>query len=280
VLRSMLLPGDRRPRKGRHRLLRSAVAIPIAVVALLVTASPAFAWTDWGYLALQAPCCGGAALQGDRASLTAPGLGSASTETAVNSSVRAGGDITCSPSDYFCTTQLIQIGFMVDNGLGQPGSCGSSLGSLIVYAESYNKNTGESCYGLGSLPWSTTAKYSDARQTSGVWQVFYNGGLPQGKTITNTSMGNASEITSGAEVGCKGTDLNRFPTQASCNVMDRGWSTTYGSPGDTPWQRYNSSQGWVTIQSNNKLCNGGDTCSGGNWGFSTGSFPSTWQVYR
>jgi len=59
--------------------------------------------------------------------------------------------------------------------------------------------------------------------------------------------------------------------------LSLNWSARFGGAGQKPWQRYNKTQGWVTIQSWNATCNGpGNICTGGSWIWDTATFPTSW----
>jgi hypothetical protein len=117
--------------------------------------------------------------------------------------------------------------------------------------------------------------YSTAKQSNNQWQFFVDGN-PQLSSpliqMQGTYAPNAKLVKAGGEVVWSSSVSGPEPVT---------WTALYGGSGNTPWQRFNINPniGWYTIQRNNAICNGPpNTCTGGAWSFSTGSFPTVWSV--
>jgi hypothetical protein len=115
--------------------------------------------------------------------------------------------------------------------------------------------------------------YSVAQQANNKFQFFVDG-VPQLSSPLVEEQGasapNADVVAAGGEVvwgdGVSGPE----PVN---------WQAGFGGNGNVPWQRFNKALGWMTIQSNNGICDGPqNVCTGGGWSFSTDSFPTTWSV--
>jgi hypothetical protein len=175
---------------------------------------------------------------------------------------RAAGPATARGDNF---SALIQIAFQVTNGIVIDNNPDCTSTSLAYFGETWNINNPPThCFALGSTTPGTTHKYSVMKQDgTSTWQMFLDGVAPGGRIITVTFPGtNAKAIAAGGEiVYCD-----------SCSSAFNTWWGRYGKSGFTPWQRYNTNQGWLTIQQQTGSVNGG------GWTFSTASFPTVWTV--
>ncbi len=253
-----------------RRLVPPLVA---ALVALGLMCANAFAGNNLGRLSVSIPCCDGAALQGDRVSITNPSTAIIPPGYQALSSVIVGPDTQCSGTA--CLFTLLQIGVQSNNGVTLQSPACESL-ALIYWGES-NDYFGPSggvnqCWNLGAASGGATNRFSAQRQSQYLWQLFLNGVAPGGRLLYNRALNNVKSIYAGAEIACV-ADGDCLPTVAS-------WRAQFVSPGTTYWQRYNNNLDWRTIQQANGTCNGGATCTGGGWTLDTIRFPDSWAVYR
>jgi hypothetical protein len=51
------------------------------------------------------------------------------------------------------------------------------------------------------------------------------------------------------------------------------WEGQFGGAGNTPWQRWNGTLGWTTIQTPTRVRNDG------GWRFDTAQLPTVWWIY-
>jgi len=129
-------------------------------------------------------------------------------------------------------------------------------------------NTTVRCKALGQAV--SDHLYSVAQQSNNNFQFFVDGS-PQLASPLIKMMGtykpNAYQVAAGGEVVWDAVE------------QSFEWEARFAGAGNTPWQRFNNTLGWVTIQSNNGSCNGPPVqCTGGRWFFDTTSFPTTWGV--
>jgi hypothetical protein len=242
-------------RLASFRTLVTAMIGVVAATAFLVAPSAAFgSQSNIGSLALRAPCCAGAALQGSRASIQSP----------TSWTVPNGNHAIMRAEAEGAGDAIIQIAYQVTNNIVIDNNPDCTSPSLAYFGETWNINTSVRCYFLGSTSAGTTHKYSVMKQdNTSTWQMFLDGVAPGGRIITisfpNT---NAAAVAAGGEIVFCDT----------CSSAFTSWFGRYGQSGLTPWQRYNTTQGWSTIQSWT------NTINGGGWSFSTGSFPTVWTV--
>jgi len=251
------------PRRG------AAVAMICAVSALAAaSAGNAGLGNELGALLVQQPCCSGAALQGSRSYIQLPSSPSVGTKRQVLSQVGAEDTGTG-------TTQVDQIGITMDNNLviDADPTCFTPYNTLVGFYEwwDYSLNGGVRCKALGQV--TTGHLYSTAEQSNTKWQLFVDGNPQLSSPLIEmhgTYAPNAGRVKAGGEVAWDTSQSGPEPVN---------WQAIYGGSGNTPWQRFNNTLGWTTINANNAVCNGPpNICTGGSWTFSTGSFPTTWSV--
>jgi hypothetical protein len=254
-------------RLGARLLL--GVAMSVAAGAALAHAPAAVAYNnDFGALRVLQPCCGGASLQGSRATIRDPyfpvqilaGQLAATTVAAENNANNVGGG-------------LIQIGIEKNNGIAA-ASPECNVNSIHYFVESYDPINFSRCVFIGyaSEYTSVTHKYSVQRQLPSLnYQAFLDGVAPKGMVITAqpSSTGNVGLVQAGGEV------------VYNTSFSGAWWDAFYAGAGNTPWQRYNDTLGWVTINTPTNVCKGspGLNCSGATgWGVNTANFPTDWNV--
>ena len=140
--------------------------------------------------------------------------------------------------------------------------------SLAYLSEIFDHN-GTRCYFLEyAAGTSTTHRHSIQRQSSPsiAYQVFLDGVAPGGQIITGTpsTTGNVGLVGAGVEI-------TRRTTSSDFGLR---WDAQFAGNGNTLWQRWNGSLGWVTINQWTHQTNGG------GWSFSLSSFPTIWSVSR
>jgi hypothetical protein len=239
----------------------SVVVILLAGFSVAAGASASIN-NELGLLLLSRPCCNGASLQGSRSYIQLPSSPSAGNLHQVLSTVGADDTIL----------QVAQLGIQFDNNLvidGDP-NCFTPFNTLIGWYEWFDYvNFNTRCKSLGGV--TTGHKYTVDQQANTNWQ-FYVDGNPQLASpliqMQGTYAPNARDVKAGGEVAWSSTVSGPEPVN---------WQAIFGGNGNTPWQRFNNNEGWVTL-SNNGVCNGGSNCTGGSWVFHTDSFPSTWSV--
>ena len=228
-------------------------------------ASPANAIrNDLGELVVRQPCCDGAALQGSRSYIRLPSSPSVGNLHQVLSLVGAQDDVI----------QPAELGLTMDNNLvidGDP-NCYKPYNVVVGFYEWWDyATTGVRCKSLGQA--TTGHLYSIAQQANNNFQFFVDGNPQLASPLIEmrgTYAPNAHHVVAGGEVAWADSVSGPEPVN---------WQARFGGSGNTPWQRFNNTLGWVTIQSNNAICNGPpNTCTGGAWSFSTLSFPSDWSV--
>lgn len=233
------------------------LGVPLIAAALAFgSASTAYAGNSFGRENLVTPCCGGAALQGVRSSITQPSSEIVPNGEFALSSVAS--QQYASGTGYF-----LQAAVVYNNGLTIDNSTCTETG-LFYFAETSDGTTA-TCYFIGyaSSYSSAVHKYSLLKDssTSNNWTVYFDGVLPGGRTISEP-IGNAQLISGGGEI-------------AYCSICDPSgvtWVSTFAGSGNTPFQRYNFSTGWYTVQSfNNTNFNSG-------WSADLTNFPTSWTV--
>jgi hypothetical protein len=157
---------------------------------------------------------------------------------------------------------------VIDNDLG----CFKPYNSVVSFYEWYDyAAVTPRCKALGQT--SVGHLYSTAQQANNKFQFFIDGNPQLSSALVEmhgSHAPNADNVAAGGEVTYDASVGTAEPVN---------WQASFGGSGNTPWQRFNNVQGWVTIQSNNGICNGEqNVCTGGGWSFSTGSFPTTWSV--
>lgn len=256
-------------RSPLHRLLTpSARRVGVVVVVFLAlaggvpgsaTASHSLS-NNLGRLSVIQPCCGGASLQGSRASIRDPvfytlpygtgGLSSVSVEG--NSNLQGGG--------------LMQAGVKYSNQVGYHiANC--EVAPLGYWSEVFDQN-GTRCFFIGyaSSYSAATHKFSVQRQNPNTYyQVFMDGVPPAGLVITGTPSvdGNVGLVGAGGEITYR----------SGYSIAGVDWEGQFGGNGNTPWQRWNGTLGWVTIQTPNRVRNDG------GWTLDTATLPTVWYIY-
>jgi hypothetical protein len=243
------------------------VVLLLALVIFgLALASPASAITgELGELLVQQPCCNGAALQGSRSHIlfpNAPQVGNFRTVLSLVGAQDLGAN----------THQTGELGLLMDDNLIVDGdsNCFKPYNVVVGFYEWYDYSAGTvRCKALGQT--SVGHLYSVAQQSNSKFQFFVDGSAQLSSPLIEmhgSHAPNADQVAAGGEeVWADG--LSAEPVN---------WQASFGGNGNTPWQRFNNTLGWTTIQSNNAICNGGPSCTGGSWSFSTASFPTTWSV--
>jgi hypothetical protein len=254
---------SKRPNRTPARPLVAAVSAIAA--AVLAAAAPASAvHQELGELIVRQPCCSGAALQGARSHILFSNSPQVGNQRQVLSLVGAQDDVI----------QPGELGLTMDDNLvvdGDP-SCYTPYNTVVGFYEWWDYvNTTVHCKNLGQT--SVGHLYSVAQQSNNNFQFFVDGNpkLPSPLVeMRGSHRPNADQVAAGGEV---------VMADSVCCPEPVNWQASFGGNGNTPWQRFNNTLGWVTIQSNNFICNGPPgVCTGGGWSFSTGSFPTTWSV--
>lgn len=254
---------SRRAPAGRPR--RLAVLVALCAAALAVAAPAQALKHDLGELLVNQPCCNGAALQGSRSHILFPNSPQAGNLRQVLSLVGAQDDTGL---------QTNELGLTLDDNLVVDGdtSCYKPYNTVVSFYEWYDYvAVTPRCKAVGQT--SVGHLYSTAEQGNGRFQFFIDGVAQLSSPLVQmngTHSPNADNVAAGGEV----------TYDASVGTVEPvNWQASFGGNGNTPWQRFNFTLGWVTIQSNNGICNGEqNVCTGGGWSFSTGSFPTTWSV--
>jgi hypothetical protein len=178
-----------------------------------------------------------------------------------------------SAEDY--VIQPAELGLTMDNNLviDQDPACYTPYNSVLGYYEWFDYAGGNvtRCRSLGV---STTGHlYSIAQQSNLKYQFFVDGVAQLASPLVEmrgTHQPNAEAVRAGGEVVWDTSVSGPEPVN---------WGANFAGAGNTQWQRFNNTLGWVTIASNNAICNGAqNVCTGGAWSFATGSFPTTWSV--
>jgi hypothetical protein len=254
---------SRRAPAGRSRRLAIIVALCAAALAIAAPAQASLGH-DLGELLLNQPCCSGAALQGSRSHILFPNSPQVGNLRQVLSLVAAQDD----------ALQTNELGMTMDDNLVLNGdtSCFKPHNTVVSFYEWWDYvNVGTHCKALGQV--SAGHLYSTAQQANNNFQFFIDGNPQLSSPLVQmggTHAPNADNLAAGGEVTYDASVGGAEPVN---------WQASFGGNGNTPWQRFNKTQGWVTIQSNNGICNGAqNVCTGGGWSFSTGSFPTTWSV--
>lgn len=251
-------------RSSRRRIMMVGTLALLAFVAAGVGLAHAATSAVIGHLIVRQPCCSGAALQGSRSYIQLPGSPSVGDRRQALSLVGAE-DTVLQPGE---------LGIQMDNNLvvdGDP-NCYKPYNTLTGFYEWWDyANTTVRCRALGQV--TTGHLYSIAQQANNRFQFFVDGNPQLASPLIEmrgVSSPNANLVKAGGEVVWDTAVGGPEPVN---------WTATYGGSGNTPWQRFNNTLGWVTIQSNNAICNGPpNTCTGGGWSFSTLSFPTVWSV--
>lgn len=214
-----------------------------------------------GRLSVRQPCCGGAALQGSRATIRNPSLVVLPFGTGALSSISVEGNADLQGGG------LMQVGIKQSNAVGYDiATCEQS--SLSYWAEIFDQN-GTRCYFLGSAAGrSITHRYSLQKQSGSsiAYQVFLDGVAPGGRVITGTP-----SVTGNVGLVGAGVEITRRTTSSESGLR---WDGYFAGNGNTRWQRWNGTLGWVTINHWTHQTNGG------GWNFSLSSFPTIWSVSR
>ena len=219
---------------------------------------------DLGELLLNQPCCNGAALQGSRSHILFPNSPQVGNLRQVLSLVGAQDD----------KLQTNELGMTMDDNLVLNGdtSCFKPYNTVVSFYEwwDYAAGGGTHCKALGQV--TAGHLYSTAQQSNNKFQFFIDGVAQLSSPLVQmggTHAPNADNLAAGGEVTYDASVGGPEPVN---------WQAGFGGNGNTPWQRFNNSQGWVTFQ-NNGICNGPqNVCTGGGWSFSTASYPTTWSV--
>lgn len=235
----------------------------LVLAGILGTASARASHTsnNLARLGVLQPCCGGASLQGTRATIRSPTIASLPFGTGSLSSVSVEGNSNLAGGG------LVQVGIKQSNSVGYHfPNCEQP--SLSFWVEIFDLQ-GTRCYFLGAAAGtSTTHRYSIQRQSgpSINYQVFLDGVAPGGQIITGvpSTSGNVGAVGAGVEI-------TRRTTSSDIGLL---WNAQFGGNGNTLWQRYNATLGWVTI---NQWTN---QSNGGGWAYQLGGFPSVWSVSR
>lgn len=210
-----------------------------------------------GRLSVRQPCCGGASLQGSRATIRNPVFFNIPAGTGALSSVSVEGNADLAGGG------LMQAGVKLSNDVGyHTPNCEQP--ELAYWAEVFDQN-GTRCFLLGLPRRSTVHRFSIQRQNPNVYyQVFLDGVAPNGQVITGTpsTTGNVGIVGAGGEI--------TYRTGTSIAFVD--WEGRFAGAGNTLWQRWNGTLGWVTIQAPTHVSNSG------GWTIDTSSFPTVWSV--
>jgi hypothetical protein len=251
------------PVKGTPR--RFAVVATTAVALLVAAAAPAHAFhNELGELLVSKPCCNGDALQGTRSHILFPNAPQAGNLRQVLSLVGA----------QDLGAQTGELGLTLDDNLvlDLDPNCYKPYNVVVGFYEWYDyANLVTRCKSLGQA--TAGHLYSVAQQANNKFQFFVDGNAQLSSPLIEmhgAHAPNAERVVAGGEVTM---------ADSVCCPEPVNWHASFGGNGNIPWQRFNNTLGWVTIQSNNGICNGSpNTCTGGGWSFSTGSFPTTWSV--
>jgi hypothetical protein len=261
--------GRQHRRSHARRALGSSLwlAVIVAVCGTLVVAASAEASLghELGQLQLKQPCCNGAALQGTRSHILFPNAPQVGNLRQVLSLVGAQ-DIP--------GIQTGELGLTMDDNLVVDGdtSCYKPYNTVVGFYEWWDyAATMVRCKALGQT--SVGHLYSVAQQANNKFQFFVDGSPQLSSPLVEmhgNNAPNADIVVAGGETVWDSSVGGPEPVN---------WQASFGGNGNTPCQRFNKTLGWVTIQSNNAICDGPPTtCTGGGWSFSTSSFPTTWSV--
>jgi hypothetical protein len=255
-----------RSRRSVRRLARIGVLSALCAATLAIVApAQASLGHELGELIVRQPCCNGAALQGSRSHILFPNAPQVGNLRQVLSHVAAQ-DIP--------GTQTGEIGLTMDDNLviDNDTSCYKPYNTVVSFYEwfDYTAFTAR-CKATGQT--SVGHLYSIALQGNNKWQFFIDGTAQLSSPMVEmrgARAPNADQVVAGGETVWDASVGGPEPVN---------WQASFGGNGNTPWQRFNNTLGWVTIQSNNAICDGPpSTCTGGGWSFSTSSFPTTWSV--
>lgn len=162
----------------------------------------------------------------------------------------------------------MQFGVKQSNAVGyHNANCG--VNPVGYWIEIFDSN-GTRCFfvGYASSYSSDTHKFSIQRQNPSLnYQVFMDGVPPGGVVYTSQpspSDGNLQLVSAGGEITyITGTDISGVD-----------WEGRFGGSGNTPWQRWNGTLGWTTIQSPTRVLN-----TTGWWVIDTSQLPTVWFIY-